>query len=526
MVEVNHSYNQELSIMNTFIEKHRDLITGTISVFDRIIFKGYLPFGYSRSAENFLDNQKLLVKDFSDFVKTQSAKFKNNALALTEVRGCPYEYLKSGGIRKDDRALKIAQRDKITEGLVCVFGITESNSSFALRYGDKRPRLEHSMPRCMTLYFYFIDRELGLMHVRISTWFPYPIQIYINGHEWLARKLKKNNIKFILTDNAFTAIDDCKAAQEIADQFPHQPWDKIFQKYALRVNPLMKTILAGYDYYWVTDQAEYSTDVMFKNKSALNELYLKLQRHVAVCISAEDIMMFLGKKLHSSFGQEISTSISRREPGTRIKHRIGKNWIKMYDKFGFVLRIETVINDPHMFMIRRSGKRKDKEVIGYFPMGKGIANLYRYAEIGMSANNRYLEMLTAVDNPAEGFAAIRRVCEKAKLNGKSKRALNPLQIKDISMFAAVMKGEFALQGFRHKDIAKALGVTLPKNSIEKRRASSNISRKIQLLRAHGLVCMIPRSRRYRTTSMGQKIMAAVLYFREELLPENISKNIA
>lgn len=510
--------------MNTFIEKHTDLITGSISTFDRLIFKGYLSYGYPKAAEKFLNSQNVLIKDFKSFVKTQSEKLMNNVQALTKLRGRPYEYLRSGGIRKDDLAKEIALRDSITEGLICVFGITESNNSYALRYGDKRPHLEYTKPRCLTLYFYYIDRELGLMHVRISTWFPYPIQIYINGHEWLARELVKKNIGFKLVDNAFTTIDDCNAAQNIADQFPHRPWEKIFKKCALAVNPLLKTILAGNDYYWVIDQAEYATDVMFINKPALNELYIKLQRHVAVCIGAENIMTFLGKKLHSSFKQEISTSINKREQGTRIKHRIGKNWIKIYDKYGFVLRIETVINDPHMFMARRHGKRKGEEVVGYFPMGKGIANLYRYAEIGTSANNRYLEMLTVVDNPAKGFSAIRHVCETAKLNGKPRRAMNPLQLKDITLFAAVMKGEFALQGFRHKDIAKALGVILPKNPEQRRKASSCISRKIQLLRAHGLVCKIPRSRRYKTTDIGQKIMAAVLYLREDFLPGMISKN--
>jgi hypothetical protein len=193
-------------------------------------------------------------------------------------------------------------------------------------------------------------------------------------------------------------------------------------------------------------------------------------------------MSFLGKKLHGLFNQEVSTSTNRRQQGTRVKHKAGKNWIKMYDKFGFVLRIETVINHPYLFKVRRLGKRKGEMTMGYYPMSKGIANLYRYAEVGLSANVRYLEMLSAIDNPSESFAMIRSVCEKAQWGGKTVRALNPLQADDISLFASVMKGQYSIQGFRHKDVFNSLVPELPKDRKEKRKLSAKVSRKIYLFR--------------------------------------------
>jgi hypothetical protein len=512
--------------MNTFINKHQELITGSISVFDRLLFKGYLPYGYPDAAEQFMYSQKLLLKDFKTLVSKNSSAIADYGRAFAQENHRPYEFLRKGHIRKEEAAAAIARQDGISEGLVCVYGTLESNSSFTLRYGEKRPRLERSMPRCLTLYFYFVDREFGLLHIRISTWFPYPIQIYINGHQWLARELDKKGIAYTLRDNAFTWIKDCEKAQKLADTLPHRSFKKMFNRYARLINPLYTSLFRGKEYYWIIDQAEYATDVMFTDELSLKELYTKLQRHVAVCTGAENIMSFLGKKLHGLFNQEISTSLNRRQPGTRVKHTAGRNWIKMYDKFGFVLRIETVINHPYMFKVRRLGKRKGVTVMGYYPMSKGIANLYRFAEVGLSANLRYLEMLSAIDNPSESFSIIRAVCEKTELNGKTVRALNPLRAEDMALFAAVMKGEHSIQGFRHADVLRSLAFTLPDDLKARRNLSMKVSRKIYLLRAHGLIAKVPRSRRYQLTKKGLKIMAASLHLREDYLPSLIEKTVA
>jgi hypothetical protein len=261
--------------MNTFLEKHKELISGHISIFDRLLFKGYLPYGYPEAAEKLIYSQNLLLKDFKAFVSEKSSALAEYGKAFAKKYNRPYEFLRKGHIRKEEAAAGLTYQDNITEGLVCVYGTLESNTSFTLRYGEKKPRLERSMPRCLTLYFYFIDREFGLLHVRISTWFPYPIQIYINGHHWLARELDKRGMEYKMRDNAFTWIKDGEAAQKLADRLPHRPFKKIFNKYSRLTNPLFKTILQGKEYYWVTDQAEYATDMMFKDEPSLRELYQK-----------------------------------------------------------------------------------------------------------------------------------------------------------------------------------------------------------------------------------------------------------
>jgi hypothetical protein len=186
-------------------------------------------------------------------------------------------------------------------------------------------------------------------------------------------------------DNAFWWLADPQRAQRFADRFTDLNWPRILHVFARRACPLLKDFLATMEYYWVVDQAEYATDVLFKDRASLKGLYEKLLRHATLCFSAEDVLTFLGRKLHGCFLGEVLNDCKRRWPGARVKHRMKENWIKMYDKHGLVLRIETVINHPHEFKVRRRGRRNGQEVMGWYPMTKGVGYFYRQAAEALPA---------------------------------------------------------------------------------------------------------------------------------------------
>jgi hypothetical protein len=203
-----------------------------------------------------------------------------------------------------------------------------------------------------------MDREFGLIHVKLQTWFPMQIQIYVNGHDWLGRKLTANGIAFSKHDNVSLRIEDWDRAQKLADRFTSLDWPRILERYARYVNPLLKGILHGYQHCWVTSQSEYSTDIIFRSSSDLRELFPRLLSHGTLCFGAKDVMSFLGRKLYGNFRGEIISDMKdggwrRRIPGARIKHRVKENWLKMYDKDGSVLRVEIVINNPEELQSER-----------------------------------------------------------------------------------------------------------------------------------------------------------------------------
>ena len=512
--------------MQRFLEKHADKILGTVSTFDRLLFKGYLQgLGFADGMEGFLSRHNVLLKDFKDFTKRQSTVLKEYAKQVAAKAGRPYEYL-SGKQRKEELAHKIAREAGITQGLICVFSVTEQGQSYALRYGEGKPKLVSCQPPCLCLYFYYMDRDFGFMHVRLQTWFPFVIQIYVNGHEWLARQLDRSGIGYTKLENAFLKIDDFQTAQQIADEFVRRTWQKILWLFARRVNPLLKTLLAGIEYYWVTDQAEYATDIVFKDRASLKDLYKKLQRHVTVCFGPEDVLRFLGKKPNGNFKGELTTEYKKRWQGVRVRHRMKENCMKMYDKFGVVLRIEVVINHPGDFPIRRWGLRDGQKTLGWYPMAKRVSNLYRYAEISMAASKRYLDALAVVDDPSAAYKLLDRVCEPAAYGDRRRRGLNPLRRDDVRLFEAALRGEHHLRGFTNRDLAANLGYGRPSDPHERRKVSGRVTRLIQLLRAHGLIAKVPRSRRYRVSLRGMAIMVAAVHLREDDLPDRLQQAVA
>jgi len=274
---------------------------------------------------------------------------------------------------------KLLRQRPISEGLICVLCCKECCPSFKLALAKDRPRLVNARRQQRVLYFYFLDAGLGLIHIRLTTWFPFSVQIYVNGHSWLAQQMLEHNLGFTQQDNAFTALDDPQAAQMLADSFVDQNWRKILNRLVRQVNALMRQPwFRSLSYYWVVDQAEFSTDLIFTSRAALAGLYPRLLDHAAVNFSAKDILTFLGRRFHPRFDGEVLTHCQKgRWPGARIKHRMKNNWLKMYDKFALVLRIETLINNPREFRVRRLRTRDGRREMVWCPMNKGVINFLK-----------------------------------------------------------------------------------------------------------------------------------------------------
>ena len=154
--------------MKRFIQKHSNKITGALSCFDRVMFKGHLPINWAESMEQFISGQGLLIKDFKNFVIKHSASLTQHAKTVAAKAARPYIFLRKP-VRKEKLARKIACKDSITSGLVCVLSAVEGCQSFKLAYGKGRPKIISTTRKCLCLYFYFIDHVFGFMHIRIQT---------------------------------------------------------------------------------------------------------------------------------------------------------------------------------------------------------------------------------------------------------------------------------------------------------------------------------------------------------------------
>jgi hypothetical protein len=507
-----------------FLEKFASLIVCVLSCFDRVIFKGYLPLAQVRELERFVDCELKLRR--MDFIKQVAPRYADrlveHAQQYAAERGRPYEY-RGEKVDKDRWAKEQLRAAPVAEGLVAVLCTKEVCPTFQLVRGPHRPRFRRAQVPQRVLYYYFLDARLGLIHVRIQTWLPFTVQVYVNGHEFLARQMKQKGLSFVQQDNAFVQLDDPVKAQKLADKFAKQNWPKILAQYAEIVNPLRRELAPQQEYYWVTDQAEYATDLLFTSRTVLRDFFPRLLEFAYLTFSPKDVLAFLGRKLYGRFDGEVLTDVKTdREPGARIKHRVKRNWLKLYDKFGLILRVETVINQPGEFKIYREIQHRDgTRSWGWRPLPKGVSYLYHDQRHAAACNHRYLDALGHVEDPTPAYQDLARLTEPKRHGERRSQGFNPARREDLQLFAAVLDGDHLVQGFRNRDIRRALDCPSA-TAAQRRRASAAVSRLLKRLHVRGFVAKVPHSRRWKVTAAGRRILGHALrvYRRDWPTPTN------
>ncbi len=509
-------------MMKTFLSIHQDDVVGTLSMFDRMIFKGYLTGFFPKGAFGaYLWRKGVLLKDFGAFVQERTRELKAHIEGLAEQGGRPVQYLASPKESKEDLARAIAERDGITEGLVCIFSTLETCMSFEVRGNRQTCKLEvvRRQRKCLHHYLYYQDAEFGLMHIRLQSWYPFDMQVYINGRGWLARQLDKRGIAYQRYDNKLTDIADLETAQSLCERFAQRKWLRVLNALARRVNPFLRDLRqAGVGgYYWTLAQAEYATDVFFRDRATLEALLPALMDTSMTAFSAEDVLRFLGRKLHGNFQGQVTSDRKKRPEGRRVKHRMQGNSIKWYDAAN-LLRIETTINQPREFRVLRVLETPQGRQRRWLPMGKGIANLWRYAQVGRGANFRYLNALAYAQPTGKAIAELEGLCHSKTTQGKRYARFHPVTQADCALFAAALAGEHLLNGFRNKNLQACLYPQPPTTHIEQRKRSAHVTRLIAKLRGHGLIAKIPGSRLYRSTPRGLRLMSAAIHCRNKTFP--------
>jgi hypothetical protein len=498
--------------VSSFVTKFARLISWVFACFDRVIFKGHLPISRPAEFEKFIDYVLKIRR--ADFLKDVGPRWSQRLVDYSEAfakeRGRAWKF-ERGHVDKDAWAKEQLEWSPIKEGLVGVLCVMEACPTFKLAYGKDRPRFVSQRVPQRVLYYYLIDRDLGLIHVRLQTCAPFTCQVYANGHDHVARKLKEKGIAFKQVDNAFVELGDPAAAQRIADRFAKLPWPKILERHARQVNPLLRAELKGLSHYWVIDQAEYATDLRFATQFALAGLFTRLLEFALLTFTPRKIFCYLGRKWHEQFNGEVQTSYkSVREPGACIKHFMKRNWLKMYDKLGLLLRVETVINQPGEFKVLRECRHRDgRKSTGWFAMCKGVGNMHHYQSHAFACNQRYLDALASVDNPTPAYEELKQLTERQRDNGRSYAGFNPAREEEARLFAAVLAGDHIAQGFCNQDVRTLLYAEHPR-APERHRHAVAVGRLLKRLHVRGFIIKVSRTRRWRVTDDGRRILSDTL----------------
>ena len=391
--------------------------------------------------------------------------------------------------------------------------------------GDRQTKHIHMVlePRkCLHLYHYFLHEELGLCHVRVQTWFPFTVDLCLNGRDRLARQMDAAGLACRQRDNCFVWVEDALAAQRLLDEQLRTDWLRVLGRLLDQAHPLHREICRpiAQTYYWTASASEYATDLLFRDATRLAALYPRLVHHGLRTFASPDVMRFLGRKTPTTSGRtqgnftgEVIRDLKHRPEGIRVKHSLNGNSVKMYDKEGSVLRIETTINKTEEFKVYRAKQGDPGGKKSWRPLQRSVGELWRRAQVSAAANRRYLEGLASVTDKTPAGEAATGVCRAVVRDGRRHRALNPWSEKDAALLAAVSRGEYTINGRRNRDLRRQLWAKVGTDKEERRRAGV-VTRQLRLLRAHGLLRKVTSTHRYVMTESGRKIITALLAARQ------------
>lgn len=498
-----------MSTSSHLTERYASQITGTLSCFDRIVITGTLPeICHASAMSGHLRAHGVRLFDFPQWAEPLRDEIREHAERVAAEAGLTIEYIQRRNFRKEDRISELLKVRGNAPGLVHIFSALEPCTSFRPWHDKKKGEtfLVAREAKCLHYYFYFIDKDLGLCFLRVPTWAPFRLQFYFNGHNWLGSQLERARIGYRMVDNAFFEIEDFARAQSLADglgvDFLHRALDRITRWLC----PLLRHFKGGY--HWSLMQVEYATDVIFASGKVLKPLYDELVRTAIHTVKPENVATFLGRPLDERYAGEIGNDFHTRIEGTRIKHHMGSNSIKMYDKLGRVLRIETTSNDVTFFKhYRRVEHRDGTGEMKTAPMKKSIYSLPVLAKLMKAANRRYLEFLSALDDPTAGIKDLDKISTPSSDGQRTYRGFNLFAEEDRSIMEAILRGEFNVSGFQSRHLKDLLPG----------KTASQIGRILKRLRTHGLIKKIGRTYKYYVTRLGKKTLAVALKLRRLFL---------
>jgi len=495
--------------VSSLVDRHRAKIAGVLSCFDRVVMQGTLPrLCYADGMTRYLHDHDIRIFDYPRWAEPLREQIRENMERLSREHGVAIEYVPKTSTRKEKLVAGVLAARGEHPGLVHILSAMETCPSYYPWHDKKtgRTALRPKTGKCLHYYVYFIDEQLGLCYVRVPTWCPFRLQVYFNGHNVLAAKLRAADIGFRMLDNAFVEVGDLDAAQALADDFDIARLHAALDRFACRYCSIVDTL--GQSYHWSIMQVEYSTDVIFRSQTDLEPIYEAISRAAVLAVKADNVATFLGRKLHPNYRDEVGNDFSTRIQGTRIRHHMGPASIKMYDKAAIVLRIETTANDVTFFKHHRMVEQKDgTRVFKLAPVRKTIYSLPDLRNLLAAANRRYLDFISTLEDPSAGTKILQKVAEPAAENGRNYRGFNFFSADDDLVFSAIVRGEFTISGLRNKDLRKHMPGKTP----------GWISRCLKRLRVHRLIKRIGRTYKHYVTELGRRVVLTGVKLREMVI---------
>ncbi len=329
------------STLNAFLNHHRDAIRFDYSCFDRMLLAGYIQglqlpgqvytFLHHRRQAERLDRKYFggLARDYGRQVDERAQELGVDVLRPER------------GQRREDLVASYF-RNLRQPGIAVILKALEPERIAIGKQGGHIALLRRWV-LCYT--FYLEDAALGPMSVRICPYFPFNIAVWLNGHDYLARQLRREGIAFHQDDNSFLDCAAPERLQELADGFGAKPIHTALDPWLSALLPFFSAAerQQGYRHHLVLRQVEYCHNILFHKKAALTKLFDRLMDQGRALGHPEKLKIVFGRSRFQVDARtgEIEEKISQlRTPVLRAG--LGKTGVKQYVRQGALLRTESM----------------------------------------------------------------------------------------------------------------------------------------------------------------------------------------
>jgi hypothetical protein len=490
-----------MKLSHSLAQFQKEHVTMELECIDRMYLNGYIPkltneAGIAAFLRFYLGNRFASTKQ----AVPMTDAFIKSVRKFISHQGVPLIHFKKGQ-RKDDVMQDHLSRFKKDQGVLFV-GVAQEKlrvprtTRRRTANGGTMPWIMYSTAMVNVYYFYCLDKNFGPFFIKFGSYFPFPIKLCLNGHEYLKCQLAQSGIQFEPMDNGLLSCADLKRAQTICEGLSPDKIDAFFRKWlALLPHPYSpKDRKAGYRYELSILQAEFSLTQVWDNATHGRCFFEEVIRENIDLGRPEQVQLIFARKMQRKTATDgrcrtrvITEGVM---PSLHVYYK--RTHLKQYHKQGRGLRTETTINDAYDFKV-----------------GRRLKNLPKLREIGFAANRRVLQIEQLSHDCQIGAQAFEKLQKPAEVDGQHASALPFGQQRVQALFMALVLFSLQPQGFRNRQLRPLLAqlLAIPPSNISPGRISYDLRR----LRLHGLIERIAKSQRYRLTTAGLK--TALLYCR-------------
>src|SRR6201997_1778727 len=351
--------------MELFTQLFGDVLAFVYHCFDRIVIYGYLSrLSRPEQVVHFFRqivgvpavNKEILSQRTADYQAWVEAFARNHRL--------PIEWAEKG-VRKEDHVMPWQRRmaRKGAYGVYFIFKSMEQGRTFRVtvpKYASKDPNyriLARQRSRFTHYYFYIRDEVLGPIVMRVGSFFPFQTTYYLNGHSFIKQELKRAQIGFRKSDNAFLAVDDVAALQAAADKLSPEIIRKRLDYWTLILGPKFSAKerkQLNLSRFYAIAQIEYCRNFIFKRNFPIHKLFERSCELGLWRLTADKIVEIFGMRLNRNMRGKLATVIDRIDHGHHVFRAYFKHaFLKQYEKFSTFLRNELVSNNLADFRLRK-----------------------------------------------------------------------------------------------------------------------------------------------------------------------------